>query len=92
MRSGSQCGIKPRVEFVECQPALREVLTEGRGSRVSVSIANAHVGCWCLMIFPGRPGQLPQHGDVAIQRDPAVAGEGDSDLRQPIPACPAEGS
>ena len=75
MRGGSQRGIESRVEFIERQPALREVLTQGRGSRVPVSIASAHVGCWWLMILPGYPGQLPQHGGVAIQCGPAVVGE-----------------
>src|SRR2546428_537675 len=77
MRGGSQGGIKPRVEFMECQPALREVLTQGRGCRLPVGVASAHAGWWRLMILPGLLGQLPQRGGVAIQRGPAVAGEGD---------------
>ena len=75
MRGGSQRGIESHVEFIECQPALREVLTQGRGSRVPVSITSAHVGCWWLMILSGRPGQLPQHGGVTIQCGLALAGE-----------------
>jgi hypothetical protein len=31
VRGSRQRGIKSRVEFIECQPALREVLTQGRG-------------------------------------------------------------
>ncbi len=32
MRGSSQRGIKSRAQFIECQPALREVLAQGRGS------------------------------------------------------------
>jgi hypothetical protein len=80
VRGSGQGGIKSRVEFIECQPALREVLTQGRGSGVPVGVASARAWCWCLMILPGHPGQLPQHGGVAIQRGPALAGEGDGGL------------
>jgi hypothetical protein len=60
---------------------LREVLGQGRGGRVPVSIAGAHAGGRRLTILPGQLGQLPQRGGVAIQRDPSVAGEGDGGLR-----------
>jgi hypothetical protein len=60
---------------------LREVLGQGRGDRVPVSIAGPHAGGRGLTIVPGQLGQLPQRGGVAIQRDPAVAGEGDGGLR-----------
>jgi hypothetical protein len=56
------------------------VLTQGRGGRVPVSNASAHVGCWCLMVLPGHLGQPPRHGGVVIQRGPAVAGERDGGL------------
>ena len=73
----SEGGIKPCVEFIECEPALREVFTQGRGGRVPVSIADTYVRSWCCVILPGRPGgQVPQHGGVTIQRGPAVMGEG----------------
>ena len=81
MRGSGQRGIKSRAQFVEGQSALREVLTQGRGSRVPVSIASAHARCWCLMILRGYLGQLPQHGGVAVQGGPALAGEGDCGLR-----------
>jgi hypothetical protein len=60
---------------------LREVLGQGRSGRVPVSIAGADAGCRRPMSLPGQLGQLPQHGAVAIQRDPAVTGEGDGGLR-----------
>jgi len=80
VRGRSQRGVKSRAQLIECQSALREVLTHGRGRRIPVSIASAHIGCWCLIILPGCPGQLPQHRGVAIRRGPVVAGEGDGGL------------
>jgi hypothetical protein len=77
---GSQRGFKSRAQFIECQPALREVLAQGRGSRVPVSVAGARARCWCLLILSGYLGQVPQRGGVAIQRGPAATGEGDGGL------------
>jgi hypothetical protein len=68
---GSQNG----VEFIQCQPALREVLPHCRGSRVPVSIAHADLWRRSREVLPGHLGQLPQLGGVVIQRGPAVAGE-----------------
>jgi len=49
----------------------------GSASSPRVSVAGACAGCWCLLILSGYLGQVPQHGGVAIQRGPALAGEGD---------------
>jgi hypothetical protein len=57
------------------------MLGQGRGGRVPVSIAGPHAGGRRLMALPGQLGQLPQRGGVAIQRDPAVTGEGHGGLR-----------
>jgi hypothetical protein len=77
---GSQRGFESRAQFIECQPASREVLAQGCGSLVPVVIANAHARGWGLTILSGHLGQVPQHGGVAIQRGPAPAGEGDDGL------------
>jgi hypothetical protein len=64
---------------------VREVFREDRGGRVPVGIAGPQAGCRRL---PGQPGQLPQRGGVAIQRGPAVTGEGDGGLR-PVAGRPS---
>jgi hypothetical protein len=68
---GSQRGFESRAQFIECQLASREVLAQGRGSRVPVGIANAHARGWCLTMLSGHLGQVPQHGSMAIQHVPA---------------------
>jgi len=56
------------VEFIEGQPALREVLAEGRGGRVPVGVADTHVGRWRPTIVSGRPGgPVPQQLPAIIQ-------------------------
>jgi|SRR5580692_8410865 polyhydroxybutyrate depolymerase len=42
MCGGGQRGVKPRDQLVQCQPALREVLGQGRGCGVPVGVASAH--------------------------------------------------
>ena len=49
------------------------MLTQGRGSRVPVGVANANVGCWRLMVLRGHVSQLPQHGG---EQEAARAGWG----------------
>jgi len=44
MRDGRQRGIKPRVQFIQREPALREMLTQGRSGRVPVSVADPYLG------------------------------------------------
>lgn len=67
MRGSSQRCINSRLEFAEGQPALREVLTQGRGRRVPVSIASAQAGCWCLMIL----GPVLMVAGFALYRPPS---------------------
>ena len=70
VRGGGQRGVKPRAQFVEGQPALREVLTQGRGGGGPVGVASAQARCRWLIMLPdglGHLGQLRQRGGVGAQ-------------------------